>query len=266
MSQFDNRGVWKRFLRQLQTCLPVGCRPIIVSDAGFRVSWYAQVESLGWDWVGRVRGRSLCQIAGDNRWLRVRELYQRARTTPRALGEAALTESGRHHCYLHLVRLAKRGRRKLTIYGTTSAANHSKTCAARHREPWLLATSLATLNAKAVCRLYRQRTQIEGTFRDLKNTQWGFNLRAHRTRCPKRLEILVMLATLATFVAWIIGIAAAAAGLQRHYQANTVKRRVLSTVYLGLQVLEKQSEHFSSTQIRLAYRALRDDVGNVLLA
>ena len=266
LSQFDNRGVRARFLRQLQKCLPVGCRPIVVSDAGFRVSWYEQIEALGWDWVGRVRGRALCELDGDGCWRQVSEIYQRARKTPRALGRAKLTESRQHRCYLHLVRQPKRGRQKTTMYGGKAASTHSQACASRHREPWLLATSLDAPCAKKICQLYAQRTQIEGSFRDLKNTQWGFNLRAHRSRCPKRLEVLVMLATLATFVAWLVGFAATTRGLHRRYQANTSRRRVLSIVYLGLQVLSKRTERFTAKQITDAYRTLCDTSPDVAYA
>lgn len=266
LSQFDNRGVWARFLGQLQRCLPEGCHPIVVSDAGFRVSWYEQIEALGWDWVGRVRGRALCELGGDGRWHRVSDLYKRARTTPKALGPAVLTQSRQHRCHLHLLRQPKRGRQKKTIYGGKAASTQSQACANRHREPWLLATSLDALSAKVICRLYGQRTQIEGSFRDLKNTQWGFNLRAHRSRCPKRLEVLVMLATLATFVAWLVGTAAVALGWQRRYQANTAKRRVLSVVYLGLQVLDRGTERLTARQVRDAFRTLCDASGYLDLA
>ena len=53
----DKRRTHRAFLRQLQAVLPVGCRPIIVTDAGFRTPWFQQVEALGWDWVGRIRNR-----------------------------------------------------------------------------------------------------------------------------------------------------------------------------------------------------------------
>ena len=74
-----------------------------------------------------------------------------------------------------------------------------------------------------------------------------------------------MLATLATFVAWLIGTAAIATGLQRRYQANTTRRKVLSTVYLGLQVIEKQTDRLTTKQIKDAYRTLCDASGNLAL-
>ncbi len=44
------------FLVKLKNILPEGCVPIIVSDTGFRNTWFRQVESMGWFWLGRVRG------------------------------------------------------------------------------------------------------------------------------------------------------------------------------------------------------------------
>lgn len=257
LSQFDNRRVRQRFLARLQSCLPADSRPIVVTDAGFRVSWYQQVEALGWDWVSRVRGRSLCRRADRDHWERVGELYPHATTKPRSLGKAILTRDNAHRCRLHIVRQRRKGRVKTTMYRTPAAGTHSLACAARQREPWLLATSLDCMTARQICALYRQRMQIEGTFRDLKNAQWGFRMRAHRTRCAERLNVLVLLATLATYVAWLAGVAATALGLQRQYQANTEKRRVLSTVYLGLQVLTHEPACLTKTSIIDAYEHLK---------
>jgi hypothetical protein len=49
--------VQARFLRQLATVLPAGCRPIIVADAGFKTPFFVAVRALGWHFVIRLRGR-----------------------------------------------------------------------------------------------------------------------------------------------------------------------------------------------------------------
>ena len=56
----DKRRTHRAFLEQLQALLPAGCRPIIVTDAGFRTPWFKQVEALG---LGL--GRSGAQQAQD---------------------------------------------------------------------------------------------------------------------------------------------------------------------------------------------------------
>lgn len=71
LSHFDNRDVRRRFLDCLRLCLPESCRPIVITDAGFRVSWYQQIEALGWDWVSRVRGRSLIRLQGEACWRQI---------------------------------------------------------------------------------------------------------------------------------------------------------------------------------------------------
>lgn len=36
--------------------LPEGCRPIVVSEAGFRICWFKEVAALGSAWVGAYAG------------------------------------------------------------------------------------------------------------------------------------------------------------------------------------------------------------------
>lgn len=257
LRKFDNRGVRQRFLTRLRDCLPAGCRPILIADAGFRVTWYRQVERMGWDWIGRVRGRAYYRLAGARAWLPVRALYAKARTRPMALGEVELTRDSAHPCRLYAVRQRYQERMHRTIYGTRRRDNRSRSCARRHTEPWLLATSLHDESAKRICALYRMRTQIEGTFRDLKNAQWGLHLRAHRTRSATRLALLVLLGTLASFAAYLTGLAACHANIHREYQANTSQRRVLSYVYLGLELLRNADSRIGYAQIRNALTQLR---------
>ena len=47
----------KKFLKNLSKVLPLNLKPIIVTDAGFKITWFKAVEKLGWNWVGRIRGR-----------------------------------------------------------------------------------------------------------------------------------------------------------------------------------------------------------------
>ena len=80
--------------------------------------------------------------------------------------------------------------------------------------------------------------EIEETFRDLKSHRWDFALRYAQTKNPKRLETLLLIALLATFISWLLGLATKARRWERHFQANTQRRRsVLSTVFLGREVL-----------------------------
>lgn len=256
LQKYDNRQVRQRFLERLRDCLPPACRPILIADAGFRVSWYRQVEAMGWDWIARVRGRALYRARSSGRWLPITSLYDGARTKPAFFGEIELTQSGEHRCRLYRVRMRKKGRSERTMYGKRRKDNRSLACARRQMEPWVLATSLRDKSAEQICKLYRCRTQIEGTFRDMKNAQWGFHLRAHRTHTPARLAVLVLLGTLAAFAAYVTGFAGTQLNLQREYQANTRKGRVLSYVYLGLELLRNADPRLSAGRIRNALTGL----------
>ncbi len=91
-----------------------------------------------------------------------------------------------------------------------------------HRAPWLLATSLPHHRGAGdlVQRAYARRMQIEETFRDLKSHRWGFALRYARTTQPQRLEVLLLIATLATFTLWLLGLVAHTRHWVRHLQAQ----------------------------------------------
>lgn len=79
--------------------------------------------------------------------------------------------------------------------------------------------------------------QIEETFRDLKSPQYGMELRQSRSRCPKRYDVLLLIAMQAEILLWCIGIAARHLGWQKDFQANSIKHRaVLSVVRLGKEV------------------------------
>jgi hypothetical protein len=75
-------------LKALQKRLLPRCRPILVTDAGFRTPWFKQAEALGWDWVGRIRTRHEVQLPGEEEWIPSKSSYPQATSTPKALGRA----------------------------------------------------------------------------------------------------------------------------------------------------------------------------------
>jgi hypothetical protein len=77
-TQLDSRATHQQFLRQLKRLLPERCKPVIVTDAGFRSSWFIAVAAMGWDWVGRIRGRILCARDSDMRWVPCKSLMAQA--------------------------------------------------------------------------------------------------------------------------------------------------------------------------------------------
>ena len=79
--------------------------------------------------------------------------------------------------------------------------------------------------------------QIEESFRDLKSPAYGLALRHNRTRCTKRIDILLLMALMAEIIMWWNGLIAMPAKWHYDFQANTIKhRRVLSIPRLGKEV------------------------------
>lgn len=255
--RYNSPGAHREFLRALHSILPEGCRPIIVTDAGFRGPWFRAVEAYGWDWVGRIRNKIKYYREQTGRWCFTDSLYQQATVATRYVGEVALSRRHQYRFKLYLVRAyrPRHGRpphRGPKGPGTTMYRR-------LHKAPWLLATSLPHERGseRRIKQLYSQRMQIEETFRDLKCHRWGFGLRYARCRTAGRLEILLLLGTLATLVAWLVGLAGRALNWHRHLQANTErKREVLSTFFIGRELLRHGDEYLPEYLLTNALRTL----------
>ncbi|TVQ85967.1 MAG: hypothetical protein EA400_14295 [Chromatiaceae bacterium] len=96
--KLNNAAVHRRFLQRLATLLPAGVAPIVIADAGFKVPFHREVESLGWRWVGRVRGRV------KSRWTSCKRIFMRATAAPTALGEGDWVRSNPLRAVFVLVR------------------------------------------------------------------------------------------------------------------------------------------------------------------
>jgi hypothetical protein len=236
-----NPDVQKRFLDRLSTLLPEHVSPIIIADSGFKVPFYKQVERLGWRWVGRVRGRDYLHL--DQCWISCKALFQKATSTPTLLGLGEWVRSNPISALLVLVRHEPKGRSKRTASGKRSRSKASKQHARAAKEPWLLATSskLGHLSAKQLVQLYRRRMQIEASFRDMKSQHFGVGLECSRSQGVGRLRVLVLIASLAAFLLWLLGTAAERSGLHRKLYPSNGERRVYSKLFIGrlLLVLER---------------------------
>jgi hypothetical protein len=179
------------FLKNLKALLPTRIRPIVVTDAGFRVR-------------GHVGLRPLCQPHG--RFRPAQALYRFAGATPRALGAYALTEKHPLSCRIVLLRRRPKHRHQSLRRSSARARDGRASRMARAaREPWLLAHS-ETLNRYSPAQIthwYALRMQIESSFRDLKSHRFGCAFEDTLTRSAKRLEVLLMIHMLATLAAWL---------------------------------------------------------------
>ncbi len=112
------------------------------------------------------------------------------------------------------------------------------------REPWLLAASptLDHLAAHSIVKLYAQRMTIEESFRDTKNLRWGRGLQITRSRSRARLQMLLLIAHLASFVQRLIGEDAKARQLELQFSpANRTARHQISVLTLAKRILAAPS-------------------------
>lgn len=255
--------VQSRFLMTLQSLLPKKCRPIIVTDAGFKNPWFKTVQAMGWDFVGRVGGHILYREQGTQTdWERVEQLFAEASRQTKYLGQVELARANPLACHAYSLKKKPAGRIKKTRFGKKCAMKHSLKNAHRERTPWLLVTSLegGDTITKMVIRLYQSRMQIEEAFRDMKNHRFGFSFRDSLTRKRYRLENLLLIGALATLAAWLVGKTAEMKGMHRQYQANTIRsRNVLSTFYLGLEVIATMSARLTNVEFAMVIRSLREN-------
>lgn len=258
----EKRRTHGYFLQRLKGLLPADCRPIIVTDAGFRAPWFLQVESLNWDWVGRIRNRTMLSLNEED-WLPCKTLYEDATTRPKSLGTVALRRSNPMTCQAVIYKAKVKGRHQLNCDGKRSMRHQSEQHAQRGKEPWLLGTSLPVTSklAKKVVGLYSSRMEIEEAFRDLKSRRYGIGYEYNRTRDLERLQILLLLGSLALMVIWLMGKATELTQQHRQYQANSIRdRKVLSTIFLGRKVLNDKRVVLSASDIEMAWAYLKQKV------
>jgi hypothetical protein len=237
MDDYNCPRVHQAFLLRLKASLPEDCRPIVVTDAGFKVPWLKQIRKLGWHYIARVRG--------NQAFISVGQLYKKARTTPQCLGKIKLTSSQRYVTTAVLVgtgwKLRKRDKHK------------------SYKEPWLLVSSLAQTAdyASKLAKCYNARMQIEESFRDQKSQAYGLGSNAHQTHKKERLKVLLMLAALANWLHYMLGLAVEISGQHRSLQANSIKhRRVLSFNYLGMRLCRLARLTISAQDIQAAIRQI----------
>jgi hypothetical protein len=231
--------VQRRFLKHLAEVLPPGCRPIIVADAGFHGAFFNVIVKLGWDFLGRLRGHVTLSPVDRGAPTTNTALWKTAQLA--ALDAGTYFVANTRDQYVARVvtqRHKSTGRDWRHRPRMRSNANAVRSA----YEPWILVTSLSNESAARVANIYTLRMQIEETFRDEKNPRFGWALRHVRTSSVDRMATLLMLAAFAILAATIVGWVAENSGLHRSYQANTVKRRVLSLFVLGTAVIARNAE------------------------
>ena len=238
----NNHLTHKDFLNKLNLIIRSSATPIIVTDAGFRAIWFAEIRELGWNFVGRLRNKNSVLLGNNTDWILSKELYTKASGKAKFLNTGLLTKKTQLPCRFVIFKDKNKKRGKKIVAnskGSSTKQKYSKS----YKEPWLLVTSLKctdNLAAKTVA-IYRSRMQIEENFRDTKSKRYGFGLNESETRTPSRMGVLLLIAAIATFACWLAGITALARGKAADYQAHSAKfTSVLSIVYLGCEVLKRK--------------------------
>lgn len=226
-----NRIVHGDFLRKLRRL--IGDRQaILITDAGFQRTWFVQALEHGFDFIGRIRRGALkCSVDG-RRWLSTKTLGNKANVRPRSLGRWLISRANPFPVYITVRKEPGRAQR--------TGSSRARKARQRHHGPWILASSLS-LPAKRVSKIYSLRMGIEGGFRDDKSARYGWSFEHCGCRSAERLEVMLLLIAIATIVAALVGQAAFDRGDHLHYQANTIRDRlVLSLVRLGRCVLQRE--------------------------
>lgn len=232
----------KRFLQRLRCLVPEDIKPILVTDAGFRAPWFRAVAEMGWDWVGRLRHRTLVRpadIKEEDAWVPSRALYELASISPRDMGLMETVRNAPWVCRVVLYRKAPKGRKHRTRAGKIARSKKSLEAAAREREPWLVVASpaLAALSPCRLVALYGRRMQIELSFSDLKSHRYGQGFEDSLTRSGKRIEILLLVNALAAFASWLAGLACEATGVDQWLSPVRSSRRLYSVLRIGREAL-----------------------------
>ncbi|MDP7040354.1 MAG: IS4 family transposase [Myxococcota bacterium] len=240
-SMLSNRAVEHGFVERLRDVLPKGCRPTLVTDAGFRNPWLAKVASMGWDYVARLTTWVLIKTSPDGDWTKAPCVERLARNEPLDLGHCQVSRrSTMTHRVVVSKRFTRNPRRATQKRSDGYRGRGNRQIRRRSQTPWLLATTRTDLSAAQLCRCYATRMQIEEVFRDTKNPRFGWSFAHARSRCAHRHAVLLLLAALAAWVLTVVGLAAEHSQLHLRYQANTIRRRrVLSLFHLGKTIVAR---------------------------
>jgi hypothetical protein len=81
-----------QFVDNLFKILPLGCKPIIVTDAAFSARWFKRIQAKGWYFVGRLRGKVKMRKPDDSTWETCQTMFKTATEVPKNLGEYVLSK------------------------------------------------------------------------------------------------------------------------------------------------------------------------------
>ena len=262
----DNYGKHKThiaFLADLKRIFKTDKKVYIITDGGYLTPWFSEVLNLGWHFVGRLRGTMKCKLVKSEQWETLKELHNGATNKPFSLGEATIGLKSKTSCTAHLslykgIEKGRTGRSKFT--------KDTKMYQKMANEPWLLASSDASLTSTQVVELYSKRMQIEQNFRDDKSPRFGFSWRFSKSEGINRMSVLCLISCIATLTLWFIGFEAERRELHYQFQANTIKnRRVLSFISLSKNMLKHFPGKITWHYLNQSYLHFKNNYDSMML-
>lgn len=195
-------------LVRLSEVLPKGVKATILADRGFGdQKLYQFLTDLGFDYI--IRFRDVITVIDEHGESRPAVEWVPSNGRALMLKNAQVTQDG---------------------YAVPAVVVVKD---AGMKEPWCLATSRTSENARAIVKHYGKRFTIEESFRDGKDLHFGMGLSwTHISQCMRR-DRLLFLSALATALLTILGAAGEQLGLDRWLKVNTVKRRTHSLFRQG---------------------------------
>jgi len=265
-SQLNRTDVHDDFLDILGNLLPVGCQPIILSDAIFKTPWFKKIELKGWYWVGRVRGNVQLSLDNGLTFLGCTHVMKQAKRQPSSIGKICYSKVNQFLCNGVLYHGILKGKHRIKKRGGKSRDGSSLYYARKAKQPWLLISSLPEgMSApKKVVNLYRYRMQIEEGFRDTKNQQYGLGLAQAKSTTPERYNNLLLIAALSLFLLWCMGKVAVDRKYHHQLQANTVRTyNVLSMIYLAIQIINDKRYKIKKKEFKIVINNISSYTKNI---
>jgi hypothetical protein len=228
------------FITKLSACVPTDRNVIIIMDAGFHEDWLKAIEAQNWYWICRTRTGKSFQFSGEKDWISVKEFIPKVNEKTKDHGNILLTSTHQHPCRLITTHNKHKKSHRNTPRALKTRNNGAGSYLQAAKEPWILTTNLPSrYKSTEIVTFYSKRMQIEESFRDIKSHQFGLCGRYVRTTCIHRWGVKMMLAAIAQIVYWVLGIIGHSQGMQRLFQANTVRdKKVFSYFTLGRFIIE----------------------------
>lgn len=260
-SEYSSHRSHIEFISELKKVLPKNCKPILVTDSGFRCPWFKLIRLSGWDFVGRVRHITLYREEGSTKWFPIKSWLKHTAGQSKYLSSGFLAKANPEYCHVYGYKKNPKNRIKRNLRGKKVRCSLSLRHGKREREPWLIVTSLnrEEFNAARIISIYSKRMQIEEGYRDLKNMKNGLSMRECRSFQKSRLNVALLLASIATLMLWLFGMIARTKNRHYQYQANTVRtRNVLSNMTIGWQFFIEKRINPKLKDLYLAIQGFRD--------